>query len=1244
MTAELLRDLIDIPERVLAGDFVLNLSKGVGEQSTIRDYVVTDQLAEKFDDALGMIQSAVEGRTSRAAYLDGSFGSGKSHFLAVLHAILRGDPEARGKAKLAEVVGKHDRWLAGRTFLLVPYHMIDSISLESAVLGGYVDHVRRLHPDAPLPVVYRDDVLLGDARRLRATLGDEKFLASMPVDDEWGEVGWDPAGLDAAFAAVPGDKDRRRLVGDLLATHYRSYVQAVSGTSESFIELDKGLAEISRHARDVLHVDAVVLLLDEIVLWLSSYIGDPTRIKAEAQKVSKLVESAEHERPAPIISFLPRQRDLRELVGQDTAGATTASLFDTLKYWDGRFDRIRLADSNLPAIVEARLLRPKDQAAKDALDAAFAQAERSRPEVWEALLDAQGGEGSRAEFRAAYPFSPAFVHAMVDVSGALQRERTALKLMQQLLVDYRDTLPVGQLMPLGAIFDVLARGGDRPFSDKLRDEFEQAKRFYQRVREYLLRKHGLSEEQAGRLPARHAFRADDLVVKSLLLAALVPNVPALRALTATRLAALNHGSIGAMIPGQEQKMVARTLRELGGEFGEIRVSDADNPSVEINLIGVNTSEILQQVIHVDDPAARRRLLKALLWEDFKVTDRGEFTTTGPVVWKGTERTAELVFANVRDPDLADAQFEPEVPGAVRVVIDYPFDEASYWPSDDRHRVQVLRERLNRPHTVVWLPSFLSGDRLAELGDLVKIRYVLDGRGRLDELTPYLSPEDRHHARMVLESRKSALTTRLREALRRAYGLASPDDADLGAAADEHLMALDSQLQLRPPAGLGFADALTRICGQVLAHAYPRHPDFDLNGRGQVIRRTDLSAVLAAVERAAQDKVGRLEVPPADLPVLRRIANPVEIATVGEVFVLRDDWKLRVEHRAAAAGPVTDVKVGDIRSWIADEQPGLPPLVTDLLVCCFAVQSDRAWIRAGQPLAPPELGRLAPDMVLRKQELPAEDEFASANDRAALIFDVARQPVRSARSVQALADEVRRRAGALLPAAESLAAQLDRHRATLGLDEGSPRLVTARAAAELANRLTGLTGATALLRALASADLPRDAVIYRASVATAHDLAEQIAAIRWEILDRTAALASSDSSDAEQAAVIMNELRAAARRDEHELAFGTALRAADAAATKLMLDIARRKTTHTPEPGGGPSGDDATGTPGEGTHNGPGGQPQGEPQQAGTPVSASGTTHKQARGSAVFAVVDELLAEVDTNPEAVFEITWRIVEP
>ena len=146
MTAELLRDLIDIPERVHAGDFVLALAKGVGESPPSPTTWSPTQLAGCFDQALGLIKSAVETSGSRAAYLDGSFGSGKCHFMAVLHAILRGDPEARGKKGLADVVAKHDPWLRGRKFLLVPYHMPDSQSLDSAILGGYVAHVSKLHP------------------------------------------------------------------------------------------------------------------------------------------------------------------------------------------------------------------------------------------------------------------------------------------------------------------------------------------------------------------------------------------------------------------------------------------------------------------------------------------------------------------------------------------------------------------------------------------------------------------------------------------------------------------------------------------------------------------------------------------------------------------------------------------------------------------------------------------------------------------------------------------------------------------------------------------------------------------------------------------------------------------------------------------------------------------------------------------------------------------------------------------
>ena len=82
-------DIFDIPTQVHQGDFVLRLTEGVTRPAdTLRTYVVTPQLVGCFDQALDLIRSALESNTSKGAYLHGSFGSGKSHFMAVLTLLL----------------------------------------------------------------------------------------------------------------------------------------------------------------------------------------------------------------------------------------------------------------------------------------------------------------------------------------------------------------------------------------------------------------------------------------------------------------------------------------------------------------------------------------------------------------------------------------------------------------------------------------------------------------------------------------------------------------------------------------------------------------------------------------------------------------------------------------------------------------------------------------------------------------------------------------------------------------------------------------------------------------------------------------------------------------------------------------------------------------------------------------------------------------------------------------------------
>ena len=94
----LIKDLIEIPDRVDKGDFVLKLAEGVESPRSDAARLRRHARAGKHASTPPCRSSAAPSRatTSKATYLHGSFGSGKSHFMAVLHLILQGNPAARG--------------------------------------------------------------------------------------------------------------------------------------------------------------------------------------------------------------------------------------------------------------------------------------------------------------------------------------------------------------------------------------------------------------------------------------------------------------------------------------------------------------------------------------------------------------------------------------------------------------------------------------------------------------------------------------------------------------------------------------------------------------------------------------------------------------------------------------------------------------------------------------------------------------------------------------------------------------------------------------------------------------------------------------------------------------------------------------------------------------------------------------------------------------------------------------------
>ncbi len=1140
----LLRDLIHIPEQVHKGDFVLKLTDGVRDpKATLGNYVFTPQLLTAFDQALKLVKGGLEGNQSRAAFLHGSFGSGKSHFMAVLHLLLAHEPTARSHPELASLVAKH-RWLDGRKFLLVPFHMIGASSLEERLFGQYVSHVGALHPTAPVPPVFHGEAVLRQAEAERVK-NEAAFLAKLGSGgDGWGKLStWTRERYDAARQAAPNSPDRLLLISAVVTHYLPAYEGVMGGRSEGYVSLDDGLPILCQHAKN-LGYDVLVFFLDEVILWLATMVADLGFVQREGSKLAKLVESQGAPRAIPLVSLLARQRDLRELVGEHVPGAEKLGVFDIFKWWEGRFDAIKLEDRNLPMIVAKRLLAPSSETGKQQLDAAFAATHKVRREIFDALLTQSFTED---DFRRVYPFSPALIQTLVAVSSVLQRERTAIRVLVQLLVDQRDTLEVGQLVPMGDLFDAIA-DGDEPFSPDMRLNFENAKKLYEhKLLPRLLADHQLTREQARSLPAddpkRRALRADDRIVKTLLLSALVPEVESLKALTAGRLVALNHGTIKAPIPGQETSIVLRKLRDWNGDVGEIRIQgEGANPTISLQIIGVDTEGILAKVRSaVDNTGTRKAKIKEILFDAMGIAQEDELFTVHTFRWRGTPREIEVVYGNVRELPAESLRVRRE--GAWRLVIDYPFDDG-HTPDEDLQRLDLFRQT-ETSRTVCWIPAFLSSARIADLGTLVCLDYVLANDQRFHDHATHLPPVERSQARALLQSQQSQMRDRIVEALKMAYGIADAGAGMIGADLDvaERFQCLEGRQQLfKRPAAATLGQALEKLGDQMFELQFPDHPQFNVDIKGGLLKR-----VLEWVQQAARDEMHRVVVDKERRREVREVVEPLKLGTMGEdALVLSDTWRTLFE-RYAAQQKDEPITVARLRSWTDRPNPrGLPRDVQNFLILAYAEQTNRRFFHHGGGVSV-SLDRVDDELELRDQPLPSEAHWQEARTRADHVFGVHVTSLLGATNVGELIGLVRAGLAAHLPACRQLTKELHARLKAEGIaPDSAARWRTAQAVVVLGDALEQAKDDLFVER-LATATAPSPWNVVGTSLKQVEAVRQALRETRWDVLETAWSL---PAPHADAAGALRQRLREVLAHDDQAQALPPALRAIEAEANAL----------------------------------------------------------------------------------------------
>jgi hypothetical protein len=1084
-----LRDLTHLPEKVEAADYVIKLDEGVARHTqTVKDYVVTDAIADAVAQGLDLVAGALARQSSRGAFLDGSFGAGKSHYMAVLHLLLSGSIEARQIPGLEEVVARRQNLLE-QHLLVVDYNLLGARSFEDAIFRGYTQAIARLHPDAPRPVLHVSDTLLDNARQERAAYGDDAFFARLggAADTGWGDLAspWDAASFDAAAAQAPGDPDRDRLVSDLIANVFTGYDKA-----GEWLPIKDGLHALTTHAKN-LGYQGVVFLIDEIVLWLGQHLTNPDWVQGEIEKVVQLAENAATNLPIPIASFLARQRDLRDFVGTHVSGAQRVAQGQLFSYWEDRFAKIRLQAADLPRIVKQRLLQPVDQQAADTLRRAVTAVKQDGAS-WGYLL-ADDANSDEQDFADVYPFSPALVDTMIALSSLMQRERTALKLMAELLAQGRDTLRVRDVIPVGDLYAPIVLGGSQPLTEEMQQRFRISARFYtDKMRPYLLGKYGLTEAQAANLPRTDAFATEDRLAKTVLIAALAPGAKSLANLTAGKLAALNWGTIDAFVPGAEAEQVIGYVRRWASEFGEISVGDTADPVITATPSGVDYDSVLDRVRVEDNQQARRELIRSIISEELHLPADTLVGRQISHVWRGHKRIVTVRFGNVRDEqDVLDSDLIHD-DADWRVIIDFPYDTGEYSPAYDLRRLEGLRDPAHSSNTIAWVPNFLSEARQKDLGQLVLLEYLLTGN-RFDQNANHLPASDRAPARQTLESKRRTLREVIGTALRQAYGVNVAEDANVGSDlhGDEIFSTLKDGLTIQPPPTGSLLSGLEHALDTAWAFEFPDHPDLGteefatrrLNEALDLITETIESGGRKAGLNARQQHLAREVVAPMRLGVLNENVLVVDLSHFA--------WHQDLARFAAEIGP--EATVGDYRARLSPW--GMTRAMEDAVLITWA-QIDNSEF-AGVPDM--HAGSLPDAAALQQVDLPEESAWQEAQRRAGGVFGLRTEPNLTPRAVRRFADAVR---GAIEGSRiGDMVDQLKQHAEVLGIDVHSPtgRLATAQRVAELTAALGRARNDTDLFETLATFDLPQPLTGAGSAHASAAQLAQTLQGLDWDII-------------------------------------------------------------------------------------------------------------------------------------------------
>lgn len=889
------------PEDIRAMGFVIKLRDTAAESDEVarlvNDYVVTPTVEKELPKILEDMRQYSDRGEEYGRFIHGSFGSGKSHFMTMLSLLIEGSRPAWDKFRaLPLLAGRdHEQWLARANLLVVRIHMLSvrgkNTSLDRAIYTGFNQALKR-RGKAPFGFLNVDSIF-EEVRREAKEYGD---IVWKRLETEGIVGGRDD--FEALAAGPPAGRERFAL--SWLA--YKGRDPADAGVDTRWSD---GLRRMAEHAH-AQGFGGIVLMLDEFLLWLAEKSGQ--EFVQEINNLNVIIDHNTGQRAAPIFVFVARQRKLSaffpDLVDE-------SKIDEHLDHHAKRFEVTELRDVELRHIVKGRVLRPRDPAV-------IARSVSSLAERHQKILPTLLAGGDIEYLRDVYPYHPALIEMLVDVTALMQRERSALRLLYELLVIHYPDLPLGEFLPVGSAFAAIFPESGVEASQKTELMQDIHHQYYMRIAPTI---EAIAADNPEFNPERR--RALDQFVKTVLLAEVSPRLKQ-GGLTIERLVQLNSADVeGESFRGQV--LVAETdLLALQQRLPDLQVAGQGKAALVRYVLGrVSLTDVLARArSKVDNPAQRFKTFWAGLKKALGIDKLKGFEEGGPnvgdwdLMWRKTTRRGKIKLGNVRE--MSNEDFEPP-PGAFRILIDYPWDEPGHSVDEDRLRATNARKKQGALHTACWLPRHMSTAELAVLTELAAVRYLLSEVGQTELLETYGS-QDRKKIVEQAEIRANSLVGQIDALLVEVY------------VRHGEFFALISDIDgSRPHETLH--ENLKRIATLLMDRRYTQHPTFEMEPK-----KADLEGLLEWMVAAGETNVS-VAYDESKGKILEKLGKPLELVNLGQTKA-----SLRLDSRyikdVLQRTDQDSVPWAPIAEHLRDTYGFQPPII-DLFLCFLCQRDHRA---------------------------------------------------------------------------------------------------------------------------------------------------------------------------------------------------------------------------------------------------------------------------------------------------------------